>query len=770
MFDIKDVKTFKDSVHGYINIPRCFVENIIDTEYFQRLRNIDQTGMKILYPNAKHDRFSHSLGVFYLGQKAVDALLENFLNDPYWNISSDNNKHIFWAKNKVLFLIACLLHDIGHTPFSHSLEDDVIENLSNTDETDAHGSNKLNFTKILANLITDNESINDGLSYGDIQASSHEQLGARLILEKFNKNIELIYDYLIEINFPNVNDNGILYAEHYNNKAILDKKSIKDDICFIARMILGLKYNSYLPERQIRNCFIELLNGDNFDVDKLDYIVRDTQMSGISNVAIDVERLLKSLCIVTKTLYWDKIFDKKMINNVTLHCIDNYKYVESNKAGEINISAEQFIGIIIIYEGAEVCIKSGSTFVSLLGDGLGENANIQYKKANQYTLFSDETYIIKNGTEIEPAGYKTLSVNNVTDLISCRIKNATIINSSPDFLFKVVGKQIQLTIHGKCNITISGKYLSLGNIRLSKESVITGKVNKIEILGDAFKFNTTKHVIPTKYAYNTFSIGFRKQAINLIANVLDARNYLYLWIYAHHKVIYYANFLIPSVTNAIFRNITDQKFPCWKLNYENLKYLDDSYIWTTIKYIQSENNGEKLIKELCNELISRNYKHSLYKSLAEYDMLFETFSFNQKLTIHNYLSKQINDKKPFVKHSDVYLGGYVDSFLKKLKATQPLLNCVNQLIFVDANYKYKRLNLAELFLVFSDAISSMDKIPLLKNMIQTESINTEQYFYLYYDYDHTKAKQINVPKLLKEEIYNFFHQMFNDADKLNPKV
>ena len=78
MFNINETKNFMDSVHGYITIPKCFVNNLIDTEYFQRLRNIEQTGMRVLYPAAKHDRFSHSLGVFHLGQKGVDSLLENF--------------------------------------------------------------------------------------------------------------------------------------------------------------------------------------------------------------------------------------------------------------------------------------------------------------------------------------------------------------------------------------------------------------------------------------------------------------------------------------------------------------------------------------------------------------------------------------------------------------------------------------------------------------------------------------------------------------------
>ena len=131
MFDIPDEKIFMDSIHGYINVPRCFVRHLIDTEVFQRLRNIDQTGMRTLYPNARHDRFSHSLGAFHLGCKAVDALLENFSHDDYWHIRSDKTQDIFWAKNKVLFLIACLLHDIGHVPFSHALEQIVLENSTN---------------------------------------------------------------------------------------------------------------------------------------------------------------------------------------------------------------------------------------------------------------------------------------------------------------------------------------------------------------------------------------------------------------------------------------------------------------------------------------------------------------------------------------------------------------------------------------------------------------------------------------------------------------
>ena len=51
----------KDSVHGYINVPKPIAREIIDTDIFQRLKNIEQTGMQVLYPSATHNRFTHSL-------------------------------------------------------------------------------------------------------------------------------------------------------------------------------------------------------------------------------------------------------------------------------------------------------------------------------------------------------------------------------------------------------------------------------------------------------------------------------------------------------------------------------------------------------------------------------------------------------------------------------------------------------------------------------------------------------------------------------------
>ena len=53
-------KVFKDPVHGYISVDEDIVDRIIDCMYFQRLRRIEQSSMRCVYPSARHDRFAHS--------------------------------------------------------------------------------------------------------------------------------------------------------------------------------------------------------------------------------------------------------------------------------------------------------------------------------------------------------------------------------------------------------------------------------------------------------------------------------------------------------------------------------------------------------------------------------------------------------------------------------------------------------------------------------------------------------------------------------------
>ena len=70
-------KVIRDPVHGYLKIDKDILNSIVDNKYFQRLRRIEQTSMRCLYPAARHDRFIHSLGVYHLSCLAIDGLETN---------------------------------------------------------------------------------------------------------------------------------------------------------------------------------------------------------------------------------------------------------------------------------------------------------------------------------------------------------------------------------------------------------------------------------------------------------------------------------------------------------------------------------------------------------------------------------------------------------------------------------------------------------------------------------------------------------------------
>jgi len=106
---LKSQKILNDPVYGFITIPSELIFAIIDHPYFQRLRRIRQLGLTdFVYPGALHTRFHHALGAMHL----MSITLDN-LRIKGTEISEEEYEAA---------LIAILLHDIGHGPFSHALE------------------------------------------------------------------------------------------------------------------------------------------------------------------------------------------------------------------------------------------------------------------------------------------------------------------------------------------------------------------------------------------------------------------------------------------------------------------------------------------------------------------------------------------------------------------------------------------------------------------------------------------------------------------------
>ncbi len=108
------LKIFNDPIYGFITIPNSLIYDLIQHQFFQRLRRISQMGLSYLvYPGAHHTRFHHALGCLHLMQKAVQTL-------KFKGILISNEE-------ETALYIAILLHDIGHGPFSHALENSIVE-------------------------------------------------------------------------------------------------------------------------------------------------------------------------------------------------------------------------------------------------------------------------------------------------------------------------------------------------------------------------------------------------------------------------------------------------------------------------------------------------------------------------------------------------------------------------------------------------------------------------------------------------------------------
>ena len=109
------LKIINDPVHGFIKIPYELIFDIMEHRCFQRLRRISQTGLlSLIFPGATHTRFHHAIGAMHLMFNALEILKQKGVK-----ISTEEEKGA---------MLAVLLHDVGHGPFSHALENILMDN------------------------------------------------------------------------------------------------------------------------------------------------------------------------------------------------------------------------------------------------------------------------------------------------------------------------------------------------------------------------------------------------------------------------------------------------------------------------------------------------------------------------------------------------------------------------------------------------------------------------------------------------------------------
>lgn len=236
------MKLFKDPVHGYIEVDERFCKAFVDTDVFQRLRFVEQSSMRMLFPGARHDRFIHSLGVYSIARRLFAA----FMPELEKSVKGQELERV-----KHTFLAAALLHDCAHSPFSHTGEilaesycyEDIVTNLK-----DVVASQEFN-----ADFYSDEENVH---------YATHEMASAYVGCKR--------------------------YQDAFANLGIDQEQ--------FARMIIGVKNKRNVDGiRRVYNCLIPLINGFVVDVDRLDYLERDTWATGIRNASVDMDRLISGI-------------------------------------------------------------------------------------------------------------------------------------------------------------------------------------------------------------------------------------------------------------------------------------------------------------------------------------------------------------------------------------------------------------------------------------------------------------------------------------------
>ena len=199
-------KIINDPIYGFINIPFDLIWQLIEHPFFQRLRRISQLGLSsLVYPGANHSRFHHAIGAMHLMNQAINTL--------------KTKGHSITKQEHEASLVAILLHDIGHGPFSHALEKSIVNNLS-------HETISLLFMQRL------NEIFDQKLSMAiDIFQKKHKKTYLNQLISS-QLDVDRL-DYLNRDSFYSGVNEGIINSDRiistlnvYNQELVVDYKGL----------------------------------------------------------------------------------------------------------------------------------------------------------------------------------------------------------------------------------------------------------------------------------------------------------------------------------------------------------------------------------------------------------------------------------------------------------------------------------------------------------------------------------------------------------------
>ncbi len=279
-------KIFNDPVYGFVTIPDELIFDLIESKEFQRLRRIKQLGLThLVYPGALHTRFQHSLGAMHLMTRAINELRLK--------------GHDISEKEALGANIAILLHDIGHGPYSHALEQSIVEGVN------------------------------------------HEKISS-VFINRLNKRFGNNLDTALSI---------------FNNK---HKKE------YLHKLVSG-----------------------QFDMDRLDYLKRDSYFTGVHEGTVNYERLLSMLNVVDNKL----VIDYKGIYSVE-------KFITARRLMYWQVYLHK---TVLVAEYTIVNILKRAKYLSLNGEKLFATPALEYFLKNEisYDDFCNNEEVIENFSRLD---------------------------------------------------------------------------------------------------------------------------------------------------------------------------------------------------------------------------------------------------------------------------------------------------------------------------------------------------------------------------------